>query len=156
MSSLGIPVIYQGSLNRILTSVQVPSYPQLNLTAPYMSKAMITPSFDGPFTDQIGTATGIVNSPLPYVMGTLVISILRSQAVSGLWILQAQTASVIGTITAYPDSTAYPSITLGSTASPCSITDYDPGTYDGTDPTVKVTVKGVFYTNATLWTAAAS
>ena len=145
------PLITQGLLNRVITAIHVPTFPQLNLSAPYMSKSMVNLTFDGPFTDQIETATGIVNSPKPFVMGQLVLSVLRSQAVSGLWILQVQTASYIGSVTTYSDSTVVPSVILAN----CSITDIDPGAYDGTDPTTKVTVKGVFYTNALLWASTA-
>jgi hypothetical protein len=146
------PLIAQGALNRVLTSIVVPSYPQLSAIAPNMSKSLVQLTFDGPFNDQIGTATGIVNSPLPYVMGQLVVSLLRSQLVSGLWIAQAQTQSILGTVTAYPDSPVFPAVSLTN----CSITDIDPGAYDGQDPTVKITLKGVFYTNATLWSGAAA
>lgn len=144
------PLTSQGVLNRVLVHTIAPSNPQLLVTAPYMSKSMAVLTFDGPFTNQIETATDIVNSPNPYVMGQLVINLLRSQALSSLWLAQVQTASVIGSIVVYPDSPVYPAITLTNS----SITDYDPGAFDGQDPTVKVTVKGVFQTNAILWSYA--
>lgn len=141
------PLIDQGSLNKVLTHIIVPENPQLTVTASYMAKSQAVLTFDGPFTEQIGTATGIVNSPQPYVMAQVVISLLRSQAVSGLWIAQTQASAEIGPVTVYPDSDAFPPITLAD----CSIIEVDPGAFDGADPTTKVTVKGVFYTNAALW-----
>ena len=144
------PLTVQGSLNRILVHTIIPSNPQLTVTAPYMSKTLAVLTFDGPFVNQIGTATGLVNSPEPYVMSQLVISLLRSQPLSALWVAQVQLQSMIGSVVVYSDSCVFPEITLAN----CSITDIDPGSYDGNDPTVKVTVKGVFYANAAMWVGA--
>lgn len=141
------PLTAQGNLNRVLTNVVVASWPQLTVTAPFMAKSLARVTYEETFNDQIGTATGVVNSPVPYVMTQIEINLLRSQAVAGLWIAQAQVQSVLGSVTAYPDSTAFPAIQLTN----CSIMSIDPGAFDGQDPTVKITVKGVFQTNANLW-----
>ena len=148
MSTTGTnPLIAQGALNRVLTHIVIPSNPQLTVSASFMAKSLARLNFEEDFVDQIGTATGVVNSPVPYVMANIEMNLLRSQSVSGLWIAQAQLNGVIGTVTAYPDSTVYPAVTLAN----CSIKSYDPGAYDGTDPTVKVVVRGTFYANAVLW-----
>lgn len=141
------PLIQQGSLNRLLTNVMVTDYPFLNASASYMSKSLATLTFDGSFVDQIPTATGIVNSPSPFVMGSLTINLLRSQNVASLWIAQVQSEGILGTVTVFPDSTLFPKIGLQN----CSIESIDPGAYDGMDPTTKITVKGVFNLNAALW-----
>lgn len=148
MAGLGNPLTQQGNLNRVLTHIVVTDFPGLNVSASYMSKTLATVTFDGPFVDQIGTATGIVNSPMPYVMGTIMVNLLRSQALAGAWLTMTQTGSILGSVTVYPDSTIFPSILLLN----CSVVDLDPGAYDGTDPTVKVTIKGVYETNLSLWT----
>ena len=141
------PITGQGLLNRVLVHTILPIFPQLTVTSPFMAKSQAVLTLEGPFVHQMGTATGLVNSPEPYVMGQLVISLLRSQALSGLWVAQSQVTSVIGPVTIYSDSTEFPSVTLAD----CSIIDIDPGAYDGQDPATKVTIKGVFYTNASLW-----
>ena len=141
------PITGQGLLNRVLVHTIVPLFPQLTVTSPYMGKSQAVLTLDGPFVHQIGTATGLVNSPEPYVMGQLVISLLRSQALAGLWVAQAGITSVIGAVTVYSDSTEFPVITLADS----SIIDIDPGAFDGQDPVTKVTVKGLYYTNASLW-----
>jgi len=142
------PLTPQGLLNRVLTHIVVPTFPQLSVTASYMGKSMATLSFDGNFVDQIMTATGLVNSPEPYVTGNVVVNLLRSQQLSALWIAQSQLESVIGPVTLYSDSTAFPPIVLAN----CSIVGIDPGAFDGQDPAVKATIKGVYYLNAGLWT----
>ena len=143
------PLIQQGQLNRIITHVIVPNFPQLSVTAPFMAKAMASVAFDEEFVDQPETATGIVNSPMPYVKSTLTVNLIRSQAVCGLWVAQIQSQAMIGDVTVYSDSTLFPSITISN----ASITGMEPGPFDGTDPTVKATVKGIWYTNSTMWSA---
>lgn len=147
MADLGNPQVSQGLLNRVLTNVVVTQFPQLSVTAPYMSKSLAQLTFDAPAVDQIATATGIVNSPAPYVMGQLVVNVMRSQSVAALYYAQWQSNAVIGSVTAYPDSTELGPFTLQN----CSILDVDPGAFDGQDPTTKVTIKGVYYVNASLW-----
>lgn len=60
---------------------------------------------------------------------------------------QSQTQSAIGDITIYPDSASYPATTLSN----CVIQAIEPGAYDGKDPVVRVTLRGVYYLNSDLW-----
>jgi hypothetical protein len=141
------PLTVQGNLNRVATHIVVVSQPQLSANASYLGKSLAVVTFEGPFTDQIETATGIVNSPKPFVMSQIVISLLRSQALSALWVAQAVVGTYLGTVIAYPDSSVFPPISLTN----CSVTEIDPGAFDGMDPVTKATVKGTFYLNASLW-----
>jgi hypothetical protein len=141
------PQIPVGLLNRVITQLVVPSFPALNVTASYMAKAQVKVTYEGPFTDQEPTAVDIVNSPKPFVMATVEVSVLRSQPNAGTWIAQAQASSVFGDVITYSDSTVYPALTFGN----CSLVDYDPGAFDGMDPAVKVTLKGRLFINNDLW-----
>jgi hypothetical protein len=143
------PLATQGNLNRIITQVVVAQYGQLNVNAGYMSKGQAILTLEGPFVEQIGTATGLVNSPMPYVFGQVVINLMRSQALANAWILQAQVNSYLGPVEVWPDSTAFAPITLTN----ASITAFDPGAFDGQDPTVRVTVRGTYYVNNSLWSS---
>lgn len=147
MAALGNPLVQQGILNRVLTNVIVTSLPQLSVTAPFLSKSLVQLTFDEAAVDQIGTATGLVNSPKPYVMAQVVVNLLRSQYVAALYLEQWQLNAVIGTVKVGSDSTLFPDIPISN----CSIDSIDPGAFDGQDPTTKVTIKGVFYTNSELW-----
>ena len=149
MSGLN-PLAFQGNLNRVLTHVVIPSFPQLTVIASSMAKAMLTTSFDGNFTDQIGTATGVVNSPEPYVMGQVVVSLLRSQPLAALWLAQLKIYSVIGSVSVYSDATTFPEIDLVN----CSVMGFDPNAFDGQDPAVKVTIRGTYFVNNALWIGA--
>lgn len=141
------PLTNQGNLNRVAGHVVVANYTSLNATASNLSKSLLSVTFEGPFTDQIKTATGVVNSPEPFVMAQVTINLLRSQSLAAAWMAQVQANTYLGQVTIYPDSTVFPSIVI----SEASITDLDPGAFDGMDPTTKVTVKGVFDINANLW-----
>ncbi len=141
------PIVQQGTLNRVRASVVVPSYTNLNIDSSHMSRKFVTVTFDEDFVDQPMTATGIVNSPAPYVMATISVGILRTQSLSASWFTQAQTQSVLGRITVHPDTTTFPQITAYN----CSILRLEPGAQDGTDPTVDLTIRGIFYPNSDLW-----
>jgi hypothetical protein len=137
----------QGTLNRLRCAIVIPEFFQLNVDAQHMSKSFATLSFSGNFNDLIPTATGGVTSPEPYVMASITFGLLRSQALSSAWLAQAQLLGTLGPITIYPDSTVYPELSIFN----CVIADYEPGAYDGNDPTVRVTIRGIFPINATLW-----
>jgi hypothetical protein len=141
------PLIQQGTLNRVRCSVVVPSNSALNITSPYMGQSFASISFAGPFSELIPTATGAVTSPEPYVLATISVGLLRTQALALAWLNQAQTQSDIGNVTIHSDTAAFPAITISTSV----IQDIEPGAFDGKDPVVKLTLRGVFYTNSDLW-----
>jgi hypothetical protein len=141
------PKIQQGVINRVRTSLIVPSNTALNATAPYLGKSMINVEFEGNFVEQIETATGAVRSPEPFVMATITMGLLRSQSLSATWLNQVQANSFLGTVTAHSDSSVYPAITLEEAV----VRTIRNGAFDGTDPIVGVTIRGVYYINNDLW-----
>ena len=141
------PLIVQGTLNRIRGSVVVPSYPGLNVTAPYLGKPGISLALEGNATTQIGTMTGSVTSPEPYMMVAVRIALLRTQSLSGAWKAQMESVSTIGAITVNPDTSAFPSYTFTS----CAIESVGEQRYDGTDPGFLITLSGVYQINASLY-----
>lgn len=141
------PQITQGVLNRVRTSLIVPSNTGLSVTAPYLGKSMINVEFEGNFSEQIDTGTGMVRSPEPYVACTITMGLLRSQALSATWLAQAQTDTYLGAVTAHSDSSVYPSIPLVDAV----IRNIRNGAFDGADPVVQVTIRGTFYVNGAMW-----
>ena len=141
------PLVQQGTLNRVRCSVVVPNFTNLNITSPYMGKSFARLAFEGDFAGLIGTATGAVSSTEPYVFGNITVGLLRTQALSGQWLQQVQQFSVIGPVTIYSDSAAFPPIPLDN----CVVNQIDPGAFDGTDPVVRLVLRGVFYANSDLW-----
>lgn len=141
------PIVTQGVLNRVRCSVVIPSDPSLNITAPYMGKSFARIEFEGDFVPQIETATGAVNAPEPYVMATITVGLLRPQALANSWLTQAQTNGGLGSVTIHSDTSAFQPITLTTAV----IRHLDPGAYDGTDPIVRLTIRGTYNINSDLW-----
>ena len=140
-------LVQQGTLNRLLTQLAFSSYPALNVTSGYMTKRFVTCTFEGAEVTQQETGTGIVNSPEPYLMANFSFGLLRNQARANAWLNQVQLYSVLGTVTGYSDSAALQTITLDN----ASVVAFDPGGWDGMDPTVNVTIRGVYYINNSIW-----
>ncbi len=142
------PQIAQGTLNRLRCHVTIPGYTNLNNSPAYMGKSFAKVTFDGDFDKLIETATGAVTSPEPYVLATVEVGVLRTQALSAAWMAQAQNISDLGNVSIFPDSIVYPEIDLSN----CVLRHLDPGAFDGTDPVVRLTLAGVLYVNNGLWT----
>lgn len=141
------PVVSQGVLNRVRCSVVIASIPTLNITAPYMGKSFAKIEFEGDFVPQIETGTGAVNSPEPYVMATITVGLLRTQSLSNNWLTQAQTNGGLGDVTIHSDTSAFQPISLNGTV----IRHIDPGAFDGADPIVRLTLRGVYPINSDMW-----
>jgi hypothetical protein len=141
------PYLTAGPLNRVRVHVVVPATPTLNITAQFMGKSFARVEFEGDWTHQVETGTGVVNSPEPYVMASITVGLLRPQTLSASWLAQAQSSTLLGDVTIYSDTSAWPPITLNDTA----IRAIDPGAFDGTDPVVRLTLRGTFNINASLW-----
>lgn len=140
-------LVQQGTQNRLLTQLTFSSYPALNVTSGYFAKKFAVCSFEGAPVTQQETGTGVVNSPEPYLMANFNFGLLRTQALANAWLNQVQLYSVLGTVIGYNDTTTLQSITLSN----ASIVSFDPGAWDGMDPVINVTVRGVYYVNNSIW-----
>jgi hypothetical protein len=141
------PNLLAGPLNRVRCSVVITSFPTLSITSNFMSKSFAHIEFEGDFVQQIETATGVVNSPEPYVMASITVGLLRSQPLAAAWLSQAQDTGVLGDVTIHSDTSSFPAIAL----SDVSIRSLSPGAYDGTDPVVRLTLRGTFNINSSLF-----
>ena len=141
------PVLSQGTLNRVRGSIIIASFPSLNITPAFMGKNFITVDFDEDYTDQIETATGVVNSPEPYIMATVTVGVLRTLPLALAWREQAKATSILGHISVHSDTTAFPVYHFRSVV----IKKFDPGAYDGKDPVSRLTLRGVYDINNDLW-----
>lgn len=141
------PYLAAGPLNRVRCSVVVTSTPTLNITSQFMGKSFAHIEFEGDFVQQIEVGTGVVNSPEPYVMATITVGLLRSQGLSAAWLAQSQDTGILGDVTIYSDTSVWPAIALSDTA----IRTINPGAFDGTDPIVRLALRGTFLINSALW-----
>lgn len=141
------PYITAGPLNRVRTHIVIPNMPTLNVTPENMGKSFASIEFEGDWTTQIETGTGVVNSPEPYVMATISCGLLRSSALAAAWLFQGLGTTIMGDVTIYPDTSVFPPIVLNSVA----IRQLQPGRFDGTDPVVALTLRGTMNINQNLW-----
>lgn len=141
------PQIAQGTLNRLRGSVVIPSYPNLNVTAPFLGPQGIGISFEGETTLLLPTMTGTVTSPAPYQMATVTLALLKTQSLSSLWETQRQTLSTIGDITVTPDTSTLPTYTFNN----CAISNVRELSFAGSDAGFVVTVMGYYQVNNSLW-----
>jgi hypothetical protein len=142
------PLIDQGILNRILASVVWANFSALNVTAPFLDKDGITLRLEGESSLQHGTMTGIVQSPEPYMPVSVVIALLKTQALSDDYKAQMEDDSVIGPGTVYPDvSTGLSPYTLYN----MSIQGVGELLLNGTTPIFGVTLRGYYVVNQSLF-----
>ena len=141
------PLIAQGTLNRLIGSVVIPSFQALNVSASYLGKRGISFELGDMATQVIDTMVGIVTSPEPYMPATLTIPLLKTQPLASNWINQVALNSVLGTVTVYPDTRAYPAFDCLN----CSVTRIGSMSFAGEDPTVVFTLQGYYPINGALW-----
>jgi hypothetical protein len=142
-----VPIVIQGPLNRVRCSVIVPNNTSLNILSQYMGKNFARIAFEGDAVTQHETGVFVINSPEPYIMATITCGLLRSQALANNWLIQMQTNSGLGPVTIHSDTSAFQAITLYNSV----IRHLDPGAYDGTDPVVSLTIRGLFPVNSDMW-----
>lgn len=139
--------VYQGNLNRLRGSVVISDHPELNVTSEYLSTAGITVTPEGNVTDFINTLTGRVTSQVPYLPVTITINLNRAQTLAAAWWSQAQTNSLLGSISVTPDVSTLPNFTVMN----CGIMAIPSQTFNGADPNYPITVQGYVIVNKELW-----
>ncbi|MFM0503965.1 hypothetical protein [Paraburkholderia caffeinilytica] len=142
------PGIARGVLNRVKCSVVVPSSPSLNIISANMGRSLARIAFEGQLVNQIPTGTGLVNSPEPFVIATITIALLRTQAIAAAWFSQILLDSNVEDATIYSDTSTFPPIALQSVVA----SHMDPGPFDGTSPDFQLVLRGALPINNRLWT----
>lgn len=143
----GNPLIAQGTLSRIRASVLFNSFPQLNVTAPFLGEEGISLRLNGPSTTRINTMTGTVTSLEPYIPTVLTIGLLKTQFLSDLFKQQMETLSTIGDCVVRPDSRVLSPYPLYN----CSIDDVNELSFNGKSAGWIVTVGGYYLVNSAAW-----
>lgn len=141
------PLVAQGTINRLKGSITVTDNPALNVTAPFLGKRMIGLRLEGQASVPIGTATGIVQSPEPYMMATVTVNMLKTQNLSAQYKARMESNSVIGDIVVQPDTSTLPTYQIVN----CSITSVEELSFAGEDAGYVVTLTGAYNINSSLW-----
>ena len=146
-ASIGNPQIPQGIINLVRATVQVPSFQNLNVTAPFLGSGGITISWNGPATTFINTLTGRVTSPEPYQPVTVAMHLIKSQVLATQWENQRVGLTLIGNILVFTDAAALPAYAFSN----CAIENVGAITANGKSSEYEVTVGGTYIINNALF-----
>jgi hypothetical protein len=147
----GTPQILQGVLNRLVASVSFTDNPALNVTPPYLGRRAIRFTPDGDVTMFIGTMTGMVTSPEPYVGVTFAMALIKPQPLAAAWQAFWLQTSLLGDAVVRPDVSPSQGGIGPFQVSNCGILRIGDMGFDGEDPIMLVTCRGTYYTNNVLW-----
>ena len=145
--TIGNPQINQGTLNVIRTNLQVPAFPQLNVTQSFMGAGGASISWTGPATTFINTMTGRVVCPEPVQPVTITVHLVRAQALAALWEQQRVSLTPIGDVLLYGDSMNLPPYSVSN----CAIENVGELTFNARSVEFGVTIGGTYTMNNGLW-----
>lgn len=141
------PFVAQGSLNRLIGSLTFPDSPALNITAEFLGSEAVSLNPSGPVTTMIGTLTGAVNSPEPYMLMNMLVHLVRSQALANTYKKLIQTNSFLGEGVFRPDAVTMDPFDFTN----CNVTEMRPMIISGRDAGFMIGITGVWYINSSLW-----
>ena len=143
----GNPLVPQGVLNRVLSSISVTNFPGLNITAPFVGKAGLHLLFGGVSTTFIDTMTGAVTSLEPYQTVMVTCHLLKTQGLAAAYETQRLTSSLLGDIVARSDTTTLPPYALTN----CAIENVRDLDFSGMDAGYVLELKGYYIINNSLF-----
>jgi len=141
------PLVAQGNLNRLRASILFPAFPQLNVTPPFLGPNMIRLRLGGQTTAMIPTGTGVVTSPEPFMLVTMTVQLLKSQAFADQFKTQYESNALLGACTVRPDTTTLSPFDFSNTA----IQSVDELSFSGTDASFTVSLQATYYINNSMW-----
>jgi hypothetical protein len=141
------PLVPQGTLNRLRSSVIFAANPTLNVTSSFLSKRAITLSFAGDATVYLDTLTGAVTSPEPYLRATLTVHLIKAQSFANQYKLALESNTLLGDATVRPDSPAMQPYALSN----CAIMGVGDRDFSGQDADFIVRIGGIYVINSTLY-----
>lgn len=141
------PLVDQGSLSRVRGSIVWPSFSNLNVTAPYLSKEGIRLALQGESVVYLPTLTGAVTSQEPYMMIDMTIHLLKSQGLSDQYKKQMEFNCLLGGGTIRPDATPLSPYQIVN----ASIKSVREMTFSGESAVFAVTCGGYYLINSSLF-----
>ena len=143
----GNPLVSLGTINIVRAAVQVPSFPNLNVTASFLGKGGVTLAIRGPVTTFQDALTGRVTIPEPYVPVGITINLMRSQGLAAQYLAQLLSLSTIGNIVVIPDSSQFPNYSFSSVA----IETAPDQAFSSGDASYNIVLGGTWNVNSALW-----
>jgi hypothetical protein len=145
----GNPLIDQGILNRIRGTFVLTNHPELNVTAPFLDRDGINFRLEGEMSTQHATMTGVVQSPEPYVPCSVVVALLKTQALAEAYKTQQENSVLLGPGVVFPD-VAVSGLTQFQLYN-LSIQNVGDLLFNGSTPIYAVTMRGFYIINNSLF-----
>lgn len=137
----------QGTLNRLVGSVLIPNFPELNVTPEFLGDEGISIAFQGETTTMINTMTGQVTSPEPYQPVAVTVHLLKTQFLSGLYKDKIEADARVGDVVVRVDTRAFPPYQFFN----CAIQNVAEIRANGRDAGYRVTMQGFYQINNNVW-----
>lgn len=141
------PNINQGTLNRLVGSVVIPNFPELNVTPEFLGDEGIGITFEGESTTYINTMTGAVTSPEPYQAVAVAMHLLKTQFLANLYETKRSNDARVGDIVVRVDTRDFAPFSFLN----CSIQSIGEIRANGRDAGYRVVLKGYQQINNSLW-----
>lgn len=141
------PFIPQGVFNKVRASVKFTQFPELNITAAFLTQDAIDIQFQGDAGVLLPTMTGGASSPNPYQMINVQIHLVRSQAMAQLFKNQIETDTYLGEAKIYSDSTTLGDFTIRS----ATLRSAGDVSFSGRDPAYLISLFGIYDVNSDMW-----
>ena len=141
------PFVPQGVFNKVRASIKFEDFPELNITASYLTQDGIDLSFQGDAGVLLPTMTGGASSPNPYQMLSIRINLVRSQTMAQLFKNQIEKNTYLGTAKVYSDTSALGDFSIRS-ATLQTVSDLS---FSGRDPGYVILMYGIYDTNSDMW-----
>ena len=136
-----------GTLNRLRGTVLFPSFPQLNITAPYLGREGIRLTIEGDTTQMIPQMTGMVQSQEVYLPATLLITLVKTTPLAVLFKQKMESDSNLGQVTFRSDAINIPPYDLIN----CAIEGFEGLDASGSNASFPIRIKGTYFTNSSLF-----
>lgn len=137
----------QGTLNRALTAIMIPDFPELNVVAGYFASKMARISFDGVTTDNIPVQAGTVQSPRLFQVVTITAYLNKAQGLASQWENQRLTNSNLGPVNFITDSSTLEGYYLDN----CALMNISDISATGEDADFPITITGTYFINGAIW-----
>lgn len=143
-----LPVL--GPINRIRATLTFPNFPQLNVSAAFLTQTGIRMAINGQTTNMIPAMVSQVQSQNVYLPALVQFSLVKSCALATLWKRQMESNSDLGPCTVRMDAAAIDVYDLVN----CAVQELGGIDASGQSADYPLSVAGTYYINSNLFNLA--
>lgn len=141
------PLVDLGTLNRLRGSLLFPNFPQLNISASFLTRAGIRLSVEGDTTAMLPQMVSMVQSQEPYMKATILVGLVKTTSLVAAFKSKMESDSNLGPVTFYSDSKAIPAYDFTN----CAIENFEGIDASGQSADYPIRISGTYYVNSGLF-----